>query len=198
MPSRSTRPPDRSATEAALQKAALSLVERNGVLAGLNLREVAEEAGVNRGLVYHYFGSRRDLLRAALRSDAEERLSDAAPGFGLPAAARYSRFLRTFVGHRRAAMLATLLTLDGDDSLHAVPDLQGARGRLARDVAEGALPADIDIDAVHIAMSALVYGYLVFRERFADELGAEPLDLDEQVATVVEQMIGGLVSPVST
>jgi AcrR family transcriptional regulator len=198
MPSRSTRPPDRAATEAALQKAALSLVERNGVLAGLNLREVAEEAGVNRGLVYHYFGSRRDLLRAALRSDAEERLSDAAPGFGLPAAARYSRFLRTFVGHRRAAMLATLLTLDGDDSLHAVPDLQGARGRLARDVAEGALPADIDIDAVHIAMSALVYGYLVFRERFADELGAEPLDLDEQVATVVEQMIGGLVSPVST
>ena len=198
MPSRSTRPPDRAATEAALQKAALSLVERNGVLAGLNLREVAEEAGVNRGLVYHYFGSRRDLLRAALRSDAEERLSDAAPGFGLPAAARYSRFLRTFVGHRRAAMLATLLTLDGDDSLHAVPDLQGARGRLARDVAEGALPADIDIDAVHIAMSALVYGYLVFRERFADELGAEPLDLDEQVATVVEQMVGGLVSPVST
>jgi len=198
MPSRSTRPPDRAATEAALQKAALSLVERNGVLAGLNLREVAEEAGVNRGLVYHYFGSRRDLLRAALRSDAEERLSDAAPGFGLPAAARYSRFLRTFVGHRRAAMLATLLTLDGDDSLHAVPDLQGARGRLARDVAEGALPADIDIDAVHIAMSALVYGYLVFRERFADELGAEPLDLDEQVATVVEQMIGGLVSHVST
>jgi len=198
MPSRTTRPPDRAATEAALQKAALSLVERNGVLAGLNLREVAEEAGVNRGLVYHYFGSRRDLLRAALRSDAEERLSDAAPGFGLPAAARYSRFLRTFVGHRRAAMLATLLTLDGDDSLHAVPDLQGARGRLARDVAEGALPADIDIDAVHIAMSALVYGYLVFRERFADELGAEPLDLDEQVATVVEQMIGGLVSPVST
>ena len=198
MPSRSTRTPDRAATEAALQKAALSLVERNGVLAGLNLREVAEEAGVNRGLVYHYFGSRRDLLRAALRSDAEERLGDAAPGFSLPAAARYSRFLRTFVGHRRAAMLATLLTLDGDDSLHAVPDLQGARGRLARDVAEGALPADIDIDAVHIAMSALIYGYLVFRERFADELGAEPLDLDEQVATVVEQMIGGLVSPVST
>lgn len=198
MPSRSPRPPDRAATQTALQKAALSLVERNGVLAGLNLREVAEEAGVNRGLVYHYFGSRRDLLRAALRADAEQRLDDAAPGFSLPAAARYSRYLRTFVSHRRAAVLATLLTLDGDDSLHAVPDLQGARGRLARDVAEGALPADIDTDAVHIAMSALVYGYLVFRERFADELGTEPPDLDEQVATVVEQMIGGLVSPVST
>lgn len=198
MPSRSPRPPDRAATEAALQKAALSLVERNGVLAGLNLREVAEEAGVNRGLVYHYFGSRRDLLRSALRSDAEQRLDDAAGGFGLPAAARYSRYLRTFVSHRRAAMLATLLTLDGDDSLHAVPDLHGARGRLARDVAGGALPADVDTDAFHIAMAALVYGYLVFRERFADELETEPQDLDEQVATVVEQMIGRLVTPVST
>jgi AcrR family transcriptional regulator len=198
MPSRSTRPPDRAATEAALQKAALSLVERNGVLAGLNLREVAEEAGVNRGLVYHYFGSRRDLLRSALRSDAEQRLDDAAGGFGLPAAARYSRYLRTFVSHRRAAVLATLLTLDGDDSLHVVPDLQGARGRLARDVADGALPADIDTDALHVALAALVYGYLVFRDRFADEIEADPKDLDEQVGTVVERLIGGLVTPVST
>jgi AcrR family transcriptional regulator len=191
MPSRKPRHPDRAGTEAALQKAALALVERNGVLAGLNLREVAEEAGVNRGLVYHYFGSRRDLLRAALRADAQQRLGDSAPGFGLPAAARYARFLRTFVGHRRAAVLATLLALDGDDSLHAVPDLQGARGRLARDVSDGALPADLDTEALHITMSALVYGYLVFRERFADELGDDPSALDE--ALVVERMIGDLV-----
>jgi AcrR family transcriptional regulator len=73
-PSR-TRQPNRVATESALQKAALLLLERNGVLAGLNLRQVADEAGVNRGLVYHYFGSRRDLLRAALRSDVRERSS---------------------------------------------------------------------------------------------------------------------------
>jgi AcrR family transcriptional regulator len=165
MPSHPPRHPDRVATEAALQKAALALVERNGVLAGLNLREVAEEAGVNRGLVYHYFGSRRDLLRAALRADAQQRLGDSAPGFGLPAAARYSRFLRTFVGHRRAAMLA-----------------------------DGVLPADIDTDALHVAMSALVYGYLVFRERFAGELGSDPPDLDERVAQAIERMIRGLVS----
>src|SRR5690606_36581152 len=73
---RPTRPPDRAATEAALEQAALRLLERNGVLAGLNLREVADEAGVNRGLVYHYFGSRRDLLRAALGADVRERIRD--------------------------------------------------------------------------------------------------------------------------
>ncbi|MFE5025744.1 TetR/AcrR family transcriptional regulator [Streptomyces sp. NPDC056656] len=36
------------------------------MLGGSNLREVGG-AGVNRGLVYHYFGSRRDLLSSALR-----------------------------------------------------------------------------------------------------------------------------------
>ena len=84
-----------------MQRAALLLLERNGVLAGLNLRQVAEEAGVNRGLVYHYFGSRRDLLRAALRSDVNERLSDFVAGRGLAAPSRYQRFFRTMLNHRR-------------------------------------------------------------------------------------------------
>ncbi|MBP9053131.1 MAG: TetR family transcriptional regulator, partial [Ilumatobacteraceae bacterium] len=48
------RPADRDATERDLEDAALRLVDRDGVLAGLNLREVADAAGVNRGLVYHY------------------------------------------------------------------------------------------------------------------------------------------------
>jgi AcrR family transcriptional regulator len=192
---RSHRQPDRAATEAALQKAALTLVERNGVLAGLNLREVADEAGVNRGLVYHYFGSRRDLLRAALRADASQRFVDAAPGFGLPAAARYARFLHTFVSHRRAVATAALLTLDGDDSLHAVPDLDGSRGRLGRDVADGHLPPDVDLEGLHVALVALVYGYLVFRDRFSDELDTDGAVLDARVAALVERMVTGLACP---
>jgi AcrR family transcriptional regulator len=191
-PTRAYRQPDRAATEAALQQAALDLVERHGVLAGLNLREVADEAGVNRGLVYHYFGSRRDLLRAALRADARRRLGDAEPGFGLPAASRYARFLRTFIGHRRAVVLAALLTLDGDPTLHALPDLDGSRGRLQRDVDEGALPPDVDADSLHVALVALVYGYLVFRERFADQLRTDGPGLDERVALLIERMVGGL------
>ena len=57
---------NRRDTERRLIDAALDLIRSNGVLAGLNLREVAEAAGVNRGNIYHYFGSRRDLLRAAI------------------------------------------------------------------------------------------------------------------------------------
>src|SRR4051812_47457639 len=60
------RRPDREGTEAALLDAALELIERDGILAGLNMQETADAAGVNRGLIHHYFGSRRALLRAAL------------------------------------------------------------------------------------------------------------------------------------
>ena len=56
----------RAETERRLIDVALDLILHNGVLAGLNLREVADGAGVNRGNIYHYFGSRRELLRAAI------------------------------------------------------------------------------------------------------------------------------------
>ena len=52
-----------------------------------------DEAGVNRGFVYHYSGLRRELLRAALRKDAGRRLKKIRSGGKLPFAARWRRFL---------------------------------------------------------------------------------------------------------
>jgi AcrR family transcriptional regulator len=190
-PSRN-RQPNRAATELALQKAALALLERNGVLAGLNLREVADEAGVNRGLVYHYFGSRRDLLRAALRSDVTERLTDFRPGRSLPAPPRYERFFRTMLNHRQAAVLAWLLILDGDHGVRMVPDPAGTRERLARDAADGVLPPDVDRDGVHAAFASMIYGYMVLRDQLAGELGLDGDDLDEKVGTMINRLMRGL------
>ncbi len=71
---------NRAETERRLIDVALDLIRRNGVLAGLNLREVAEGAGVNRGNIYHYFGSRRELLRTAINrrfeAVAEQMVAD--------------------------------------------------------------------------------------------------------------------------
>lgn len=187
-----TRQPNRVATESALQKAALLLLERNGVLAGLNLRQVADEAGVNRGLVYHYFGSRRDLLRAALRSDVAERMSDFAPGLGLPAPSRYERFFRTMLNHREAAVLAALLILDGDQGVRMVPNPEGTRERIRRDVDEGVLPPDIDGDGVHAAFASMIYGYMVLRDRLAEELEVDVEALDDQVAAMIDLLMRGL------
>lgn len=194
--SQSPRPrqPSRVATESALQKAALLLLERNGILAGLNLRQVADEAGVNRGLVYHYFGSRRDLLRAALRSDVTERLDDFAPGQGLAAPSRYERMFRTMLNHRQAAVLAALLILDGDKAVRMVPNPDGTRARIRRDIDEGNLPEDIDADGIHAAFASMIYGYMVLRDRLADELDVDVDHLDDQVGALIDRLMRGLAA----
>jgi AcrR family transcriptional regulator len=190
-----SRTPNRAATEAALQRAALDLLDHNGVLAGLNLREVADEAGVNRGLVYHYFGSRRDLPRAALRTDVEQRMADFEPGYELAAPARFERFLRTTLDHRQAIVLAMLLVLDGDTAVRMMPTLETAFERQARDIDEGALLPDIDGLALHVAVSSMVYGYTALRDRLADEGDVDGDELDDRVAEMIGRLVQGLASP---
>lgn len=168
------------------------LIERDGVLAGLNLREVADEAGVNRGLVYHYFGSRRDLLRAALRADVRERMREVRQGDALPLRQRYVRFFRTMLRHRRALVLAALLVLDGDKAVRLVPDVEGRRTRFRSDVERGHISADVDDEGFYAARVSLVYGYAIFRTRLAEELGVDVADLDDRVIAVQERMIAGL------
>ncbi len=186
---REPRTPDRMATESALQAAALSLLERNGVLAGLNLREVADEAGVNRGLVYHYFGSRRDLLRAALRTDVRDRMRDLRRGRGRNVRDRYRNFFRTMLDHRRAVVLSALLVLDGDHNVRLDVDPDGRRSRFVRDVEIGEMPGDVDGDALWVGISSLIYGYALFRSRFAEEMGVDVDDLDARVMDAADQLL---------
>jgi AcrR family transcriptional regulator len=181
----------RRATERALERAAVRLLERDGVLAGLNLREVADEAGVNRGLVYHYFGSRQDLLRSALRDGASRRFGEVRAAEDEPFRTRMAHFLSTMVRHRRAVRLATLLVCDGDRSLRTMPLREATRALLERDVADGELEAT-DLDAVHVAVVSLVYGYVLYRDHVAEEIGAEATDLDARMAAVLDRMLAGL------
>lgn len=193
-PTKTTEPertPDREATERALQDAALRLMERNGVLAGLNLREVAAEAGVNRGLVYHYFGSRRELLRASLSRSARKRFTDVAESADLGFRERMLHFVDTMIRHRQAVRLATLLISDGDESLRTMPLRDLTRQRLAQDVDNGDLD-DLDLEAVHVATVSLTYGYVLYRERFAHELGVPVTELDDRFGAVAGRMYQGL------
>src|SRR5687767_14215465 len=130
----------REETELALERAALALLQRDGVLADLNLRELAEEACVNRGLVYHYFGSRQKILRAALRRDFRQRISEVRSGGRLGFRQRWTHFLQTIVRHRSAIRIATLLHLDRDPSLRMMPIHDETRARLEEDRRRGDLP----------------------------------------------------------
>ena len=182
----------RLATERALQQAAIRLLERDGVLAGLNLREVAAEAAVNRGLVYHYFGSRRRLLREALRHGTRRRFGEMRQAAAEPFRARMVHFLHTMVRHRRAVRLATLLICDGDRELRTMPLRDDTLALLRRDIDQGELLGGVDLDAVHVAAVSLVYGYVLYRDAFAAEVGTSVAELDLRVAEAFDRMLGGL------
>jgi AcrR family transcriptional regulator len=182
----------RADTEAQLEAAALALLRRDGVLAGLNLREVADEARVNRGLVYHYFGSRRALLRAALRKDARRRLEEIRSGAKLPFAARWRRFLRVMTNQREAVQLMTLLVLDDDSDLRTMPLRSETRDLLEADKRDGTLAADADVEAVHAAIVSLTWGYLVYRDALTREFDVTPEELEDRIGVVFDRMLGGL------
>ena len=183
---------DRAATEQRLIDSALELIRKNGVLAGLNLREVAAAAGVNRGNIYHYFGSRQELLRTAInrRFDAVvDRLL--ASKRNIPFVARR---VSAVIGKDRIndSQLRALLVLDGDDSVDPMPQFEAAVSRLRQDVIDGDIDRSHDLEALHATLSALSRGYRIFRVPIAKRMGISAKALDERVAGVVQGWLAGM------
>ena len=183
---------DRAATEQRLIESALELIRKNGVLAGLNLREVAAGAGVNRGNIYHYFGSRQELLRTAInrRFDAViDRLL--ASKRDIPFV---TRRLSSITGrdHINDSQLRALLILDGDDSVDPMPQFEAAVSRLRQDVIDGDIDRAHDLEALHATLTALSRGYRIFRAPIAKRMGISAKALDERVAKVVRGWLEGM------
>ncbi|HIF09722.1 MAG TPA: TetR/AcrR family transcriptional regulator [Sneathiellales bacterium] len=190
---------DRAATEAALEDAAMRLLDRNGVLAGLNLREVAAEAGVNRGLVYHYFGSRSALLQRALRRNARERIGAISDAERLPFRERILRYWRTITKYRREVRLVTLLLLDSKDAVFESgegPQLTPIRKQtiqaFVEDQEKGLIDGDINLDGLHAVIISLVSGYAIYRDELARSAKMPADILDEKVEAIFGKMLEAL------
>ncbi|MFB8028519.1 MULTISPECIES: TetR/AcrR family transcriptional regulator [unclassified Streptomyces] len=184
----------RQETEADLLDAALRLLERDGALAGITLREVAKEAGVNHGQIYQYFGDRQTLLRAAIGRILDTAPLGAQSHWDKPFAERRRTMLRYALERPQLLRLEALLALDGDPELTLFPELDRTRGALERDRREGALPEDADGLVMHAMTASTYLGYCIFRETIARDLGLEPEELDERAAAVYDRMLHGLVT----
>ena len=165
------------------------------MLAGLNLREVADGAGVNRGNIYHYFGSRRELLRAAItrrfEAVAESLLADRR---GAPFVERRLRaFQATHTIHD--SRLRALLVTDGDDTVDPMPRYEEMLSRLRQDVIDGDIDRAHDLEALQVALSALLRGYRIFREPYAKRIDTDADDLDERVAEIVRTWLEAMARP---
>jgi len=172
---------DRSETEKRLVEVALAMMERDGVLGGLNLRKVAEAAGVNRGNIYHYFGTRRELLRSAINSQFGTLVRTlSAKRQGKPF---IQRRLDAFglSDSTKDSQLRALLVLDGDKSVDPMPNFEHQLSELRQDVIEGAVHPHHDLEALQVVLSAVLRGYRIFRHPYARRLGISISELDERV-----------------
>jgi len=103
-------PRDRSATEARILAAVGEVLARDG-FGGIGVNSVARQAGVDKVLIYRYFGGMSELLKTWGASGrfwprVEELLgSDAKAFLALPAAERYARFIEHFIDGLRARPL---------------------------------------------------------------------------------------------
>ncbi len=189
---------NRAETERRLIDVALDLIRRNGVLAGLNLREVADGAGVNRGNIYHYFGSRRELLRAAITRRFEAVVES------LTADRRGVSFVeRRLLAFRSAdtihdSQLRALLVIDGDDTVDPMPRYEAALSRLRQDVIDGDIDRAHDLEALQVALSSLLRGYRIFREPYAKRIDTDVDDLDDRVAAIVRTWLEAMAEPPAT
>jgi AcrR family transcriptional regulator len=68
----------------------------------LSIEMLAEEAGISRGLLYHYFGNKQDFQRAVCRRAADELIRVTAPTQGGEPLERLARSLDAYVDYVQA------------------------------------------------------------------------------------------------
>ena len=187
----------RAETEQKLIDVALDLIRQRGVLSGLNLKEVAEAAGVNRGNIYHYFGSRQELLRSAISRQFAaivDSIKEAGPTTGF-----ISRRVRNFLKHNQDnvsdSQLRALLVLDGDPDVDPIPMYEAHLSQLRKDVIDGAIDKRHDLDALQVALSAFGRGYRIFRLPYAKRVGLTPEELDQHVSLILTSWLAAMADP---
>ncbi|NCF43642.1 MAG: TetR family transcriptional regulator [Proteobacteria bacterium] len=187
----------RADTEQKLIDVALETIREKGVLAGLNLREVANSAGVNRGNIYHYFGSRQDLLRAAINRQFDT-IFESFRRNQKPARfvqRRVANFLQRGRTKTNDSHLRALLVLDGDNNVDPIPMYARGLRQLRQDVIDGEIHRDYDLDALQVALSAFTRGYRIFRAPYARRVGIAPTELDQRVSRILRTWLTAMAEP---
>ena len=129
------------------------------------------------------FGFDEAGMRATLASETrrlEEPLAESgAEGF-------VARRLRMFdaIADTRPLTLTALLALDGDPDYRPLPYLDATLDHDRALVAEGELPADLDVEAAHLVSLATSIGVAIYADEMARQLGVAPGKVHERARAV--------------
>jgi len=197
----------KEARPAELIAAALDLFAERG-FAGTKIEDVASRAGVTKGTVYLYFGSKEALLEAVVREtivseiERAERHVDEYTGSARELLVSYLRHWWHAVGETKLAAIAKLMMAESA----SFPDLAAfyvgevvQRGRrllariLERGVASGEFrPVDVP-QAVRVVLAPLLHASMWRQSFFQCE--QMPLDVEAYLRTHVDLLMHGITAP---
>ena len=180
-------------TRNALMDAALEALTERGVLAGLNLREVADAVGVTPANIYHLFGSRQGLLRAALQRETSRLVEDVDAARKLSFVDRRLQMFDVINAHPRLALTA-LLAIDQDPEYQPLPFLRETRADYDERLAQGDIPPGIDIEAVHLLSLTVAIGVAVYGQSAARQLGVDVRKLHERMRNTFDTAFRAMIS----
>jgi AcrR family transcriptional regulator len=164
-------------TRELLIESALRLIAERGV-AGVSVRDVAADAGVNHGLVHRYFGSKDALVHAAV-----ERIALLIYDPDSPASAAW--FFERLRAHPELAVLVARACLDGPHELltYAAPP-PALLDALLDKLRPFARQAGVDPAVINAGWTAAMLGWHVFAPMLRAGYRL-PADADDQLARLV-------------
>jgi AcrR family transcriptional regulator len=182
-PANAGAPRGEEAVRAALIESASLLFADRGP-ARVSVREVAADAGVNHGLVHHYFGSKDGLLRAVLDDLAAHVADEVSAWDGNDGG------FATGESTSRHARISAYLLLDAQDPA-AVQTEFPAIGALVRELRRRGM-AEQEARARAAQVSALVLGWQLFEPFVAKAAGLSPASRgrSELLTDGVQRLLG--------
>ncbi|MDC0027901.1 TetR/AcrR family transcriptional regulator [Gammaproteobacteria bacterium] len=188
---------NREKTRQLLIDVALKLIQEKGVLTGLNLQEVAEGAGVTRGNIYHYFGSRQELLRAAITGRFEQitKILDAPIKNDSASSFEHRLQLLSGKGSINDSLYRAILVADGDEEVDPMPLFETLLSSSRQDVIDGYIDPSHDLEALQVALTAMLRGYRIFHKQFAKRIDTDIDDLDERVTKIMRTWLEKMANP---
>lgn len=206
-----TRQRDAAATRAALLSTAISEFAAKGY-SGARVDEIAKRAGVNKQLLYHYFGNKDDLYRIALEkvySEIREKeqgldLGNLSPldamrtlvGYSFDYLFEHPEFIK-LVSDENAQGARHASQSEGLTEMHW-PLVELLRETLERGASEGVLRDDMDPINVYISIAGISYFYFSNNPTLSAIFGKK-LNSPEEIARrrrhVIEFALSALRKP---
>jgi AcrR family transcriptional regulator len=180
-------------------RAAITVFARSGYH-GSRVADVAKEAGVAYGLVYHYYGSKEDLLEAVFRRTWSRMLEavEEIERSGVPAREQLAAVARIVLGAWETDPdLVRVLVKEVTRSPQLgreVEEIEHAFAALERIVRAGQESGDLRSDLEPRVAASIIYGSLedVLTTWVFERLVPAPGDVDEVAATVIDVLVHGL------